>query len=166
MAIIIANDGDKVVATIADRNALVKRFDGMQVVVKDATGDALLGSGSAGYVWDSTAAKWNLMWADAMPAMSFITETRPIVGATVTASHLPNSGVIWSAVVIDVAGMIMGDAAIASVDLDTITLTDTSNDGLRLRFSYAYGSIRDQVQAVVGEGTSGVDRVARAMSFL
>lgn len=165
MAIIIANDGDKVVQTIGDRNAITRKFDGMQVVVRDATADALLGSGSACYVWDALSAKWVVSWAEAMPTTSFKTETRPIVGSTVTTSNIPNGGVVWSAVVIDETNKIVGDANIVSVSMDTITLFDASSDGLRLRFTYAFGSIAQQVSQVL-EGSAGVDRVARAMAFL
>lgn len=40
MAIIAKHDGDTTVATIAVRNAIPKKFDGMQVMVLDASGDA------------------------------------------------------------------------------------------------------------------------------
>lgn len=62
MAIIITNAGFKTVATIAERNAITKVFDGMQVTVVDAIADINVGMGEAGYQWSAAQAKWVLIY--------------------------------------------------------------------------------------------------------
>ena len=49
---LIAQRGEKVVLTIADRDNIVadNRFEGLQVYVEDASGDATVNSGGAGYI--------------------------------------------------------------------------------------------------------------------
>lgn len=66
MAIITKHDGDTTVATIAVRNAIPKKFDGMQVMVLDASGDASLGAGQALYQYSSALSSWVLLWASAL----------------------------------------------------------------------------------------------------
>lgn len=66
MAIIAKHDGDTTVATIAVRNAIPKKFDGMQVMVLDASGDASLGAGQALYQYSSVLSSWVLLWASAL----------------------------------------------------------------------------------------------------
>lgn len=66
MAIIAKHDGDVTVATIAVRNAIPKKFDCMQVMVLDASGDASLGAGQALYQYSSVLSSWVLLWASAL----------------------------------------------------------------------------------------------------
>jgi hypothetical protein len=161
MAILIYNDGDKLVDTIPDRNMLTKRFDGMRVRVKDATGDIQVGGGSAEYLWDTSVVggRWAITWADTYPTMSFANETLPITGSTITLGNVPANGVLFSAVIIDDNGVIMGDADIASVNLGVVTLSSSNYSGKQLKVNYAYGSMASQIQVVYDQINERIDAV-------
>lgn len=149
MAIIITNDGDKVVDTIADRNALTKKFDGMQVTVKDATADIEVGGGMAVYQWFADETRWSLVSSDNKASVNFATESKTISGGKVTADFIPLSNNIWGAKIIDsVSGVIMGDVQPTVVDAE-IDLGTTDYDGQKLSFSYAYGSFAVQLSQVM-----------------
>lgn len=45
----------RIVANISERNAISGKYAGLSVYVKDATGDATVGSGGAYYLWDGAA---------------------------------------------------------------------------------------------------------------
>jgi hypothetical protein len=47
MAIIITNDGDRIVADLAARDAITTPFDGMRITVADSTGDIFTQGGKA-----------------------------------------------------------------------------------------------------------------------
>ena len=148
MAITIFNDGDITVSTIAERNALTKRFDGMKVTVNDATGDATLGSGRACYQWDETNSNWGLVWSDVYKTIQFASESKLIVNGRVTADNVPADGKVWQARVIDsVSGVIIGEIK-PTVNIATLDLGTTDYDGKLLEFSYAYGSISSQLQVL------------------
>ena len=161
MAIIIHNDGDKVVGSIPERNLLAKRFDGMRVRVLDATGDIQVAGGSAEYLWDTSVVggRWVITWADNYPTMSFANETLPIVGSTVTLGNVPANGVLFTAVIVDDNNVIMGDADIASVNLGLVTLANSGYNGKRLRVNYAYGSMASQIQVVYDQINERIDAV-------
>ncbi len=53
MTILISNDGNTIVSTIAERDAIVNKFNGMRVIVEDASDDLLFDKGSVEYYWDS-----------------------------------------------------------------------------------------------------------------
>jgi hypothetical protein len=161
MAILIYNDGDKLVDTIPDRNMLTKRFDGMRVRVKDATGDIQVGGGSAEYLWDTSVVggRWAITWADTYPTMSFANETLPITGSTITLGNVPANGVLFSAVIIDDNGVIMGDADVASVNLGLVTLSSSNYSGKQLKVNYAYGSMASQIQVVYDQINERIDAV-------
>ncbi len=161
MAILIYNDGDKLVDTIPDRNMLTKRFDGMRVRVKDATGDIQVGGGSAEYLWDTSVVggRWAITWADTYPTMSFANETLPITGSTITLGNVPANGVLFSAVIIDDNGVIMGDADVASVNLGVVTLSSSNYSGKQLKVNYAYGSMASQIQVVYDQINERIDAV-------
>jgi hypothetical protein len=148
MAITIFNDGDITVSTIMDRNQIVNRFEGMQVTVNDATGDATLGGGRACYQWDSSNSTWALVWSDYYSTMQFSTEVKTIVDGQVTADNVPADGKVWQCRVIDQAtGVIVGDAR-PTVNLGVLDLGTLDHDGKELEFTYAYGSISSQLQVV------------------
>lgn len=182
MAILIANTGDKIVDTITQRNELAKKHDGMQVTVRDATADVSIGVGAAKYQWDAALNRWLVVWAEYMPSTVFHTEVKQIVGDSVSASAAPLNGVIWSAVALD-GSVILGDVSVLSVVDKTITLFDSALNGKTLRFHYASSSLpvaaapaatsaptaapaESGQTTVINNYTTGVDRIARAMSFL
>lgn len=164
MAIIIFNDGDRIVSTIAERNAIEKRFDGMLVTVRDATADATLGGGSAKYEWDAQSNRWVLVWSDHYDTMSFATERKTINNGKVTASNIPADGRVWQCRVIDpVSGVIPGDirprVTLAELDLET-----NAYDGKELEYTYAYGSISVQFNAVSANLQQQIDALAAAQA--
>lgn len=73
MGILKKADGDLTVATIAVRDALTPKFDGMQVMVLDASAIAQLGSGRALFQWSTAANDWLLLWAEAFPILQTMT---------------------------------------------------------------------------------------------
>lgn len=154
MATVIHNDGDKVVGTIAERDAIANKFEGMKVLVRDATADVNLGGGSAEYVWstqDGITFNWEISSASKKVSMTFVTETLPIdATGQVTASNIPLDGQIWNVAVVDaVSGVIIGDFDGATVDTYTISLGVQDYNGQNLRFSYAYGSFSAQLDAIL-----------------
>ena len=149
MAITIYNDGDKVVSSIADRNAIASKFDGMVVTVRDVTADPFLGGGSAGYQWDAVNSRWALVWSDNYGTLQFATERKSIVDGQVTASNIPANGKVWQCRVVDPAtGVIVGDVR-PTVNMAIIEVGTVSYDGKDLEFTYAYGSISTQLQVVL-----------------
>ena len=52
---------DKTVNTIADRNAIPNKVNGMTVVVRDAIADIAAGAGKAVYRWDDFDSIWILI---------------------------------------------------------------------------------------------------------
>ncbi|MBE0438295.1 MAG: hypothetical protein IBX57_00815 [Gammaproteobacteria bacterium] len=153
MSIVIANDGDRIVNTIADRNAIAKKFPGMQVTVKDATGDPQTGGGFAKYEWieDGDLSRWGLIQVDNKISMKFATERHTIVNGQVTADNVPLDGKLWGIKVIDTTiNVILGDIALSSVTIDTydIILGTNEYDGKTLEFAYAYGAFSAQLDSV------------------
>ena len=151
MAIIIYNDGDLSVGTIAERNAIVKRFEGMLVNVADATADANVGGGAATYRWDEAGDKWVTVWVENTPTLNFTTEKKVLSGGIVTADNIPADNSVWSARVIDsVSGRSLADAR-PTVTSNSIDVGTSDYDGHYLEYTYAYGSIVAQIEAVIGE---------------
>lgn len=62
MAILTFKDDDIVVNTINDRDLIPRKFHGMIVFVKDATGDVNAGPGLAIYEYDQSNSSWNLLF--------------------------------------------------------------------------------------------------------
>ena len=78
MAIVVKNDGDLVVANIAQRNDLPKRYNGMQVTVLDATDDPILESGKAMYQWSTASSDWDLIWSESYGTARFVSELQAV----------------------------------------------------------------------------------------
>jgi hypothetical protein len=64
MAIVTKDDGDLTVSNLTERDALLKKFDGMQVTVLDAQEDSLLSGGAALYQYSTALNSWLLLWAE------------------------------------------------------------------------------------------------------
>jgi hypothetical protein len=164
MAITIFNDGDITVATIAERNTIPKKFEGMQVTVLDATADATLGSGRACYQWDSTNSSWGLVWSDAYSTLQFSTESKVISNGQVTADNIPADGKVWQCRVIDpVDNVIIGDTR-PTVSLGVLDLGTLDYDGKELEFTYAYGSISSQLQVLFDQFQQELDALPTDIS--
>lgn len=138
MAIIIANAGFKTVGTIAERNAITKVFDGMQVTVSDAIADINVGMGEAGYQWSAAGDKWVLIWKDSKDELVFAFEAKVIFGGKVIADYVPKNGLVWSCSVRDSSNIIVMDIE-PTIILKEINLGISNYDGLKLHYTYAHG---------------------------
>ena len=147
MAILITNDGDKIVSNIAARNALTKKFDGMVVTVEDAIADITVGGGQATYQWNATQSRWMLTWKENVDNLTFITEELVIAGGQVVLQEIPQDGLIWDATIQDGAGLILYDVR-PDVIGKVIDLGTVEFDGNTLVFTYAYGVVQAAIAAI------------------
>lgn len=147
MAILIANDGDKIVNTIAERDAIIKKFDGMEVTVKDAIADLMVGGGRAGYQWDTGAQVWKLVWKHNKDDLVFVTENLPISNGLVTLTNSPQSALVWDSFVTDAAGNMLVKLSNPTVTGKSVSLGSAEYNGETLWVSYAYGKIQAAVSA-------------------
>jgi hypothetical protein len=134
----------KVVETLADRDRITRRPDGLQVQVNDTTGDPAADSSPAVYRWVKRLDKWVLEWKSAKANLAFIAESRIISADTVTAAEAPGSGVVWDVVVTNTDGTEIVAEVDVNVEGRTIRLlpaTPGQFDGLRLSYKYATGDI-------------------------
>lgn len=150
MAVTRHTNFDRTVATISERNSILQKVDGMIVVVEDAIADVAAGSGKAVYRWDSTDSAWIMIYKSTYESVSFITEELLISNGKVTASNIPTDGVLWDISVVD------GNVQLAIIKLESlfvnlaeISLDSNDYNGKKLRFSYAYGSISQQLDVAL-----------------
>jgi hypothetical protein len=54
----LSGSGVRIVDTIADRDAITPKANGMLVYVLDATGDSTVSSGAASYLWRESTTQW------------------------------------------------------------------------------------------------------------
>lgn len=144
MAILIANNGNRVVETIADRNAIEKRHMGMSVIVKDSTADVRFGGGLVNYIWDSIALDWLPTYSSYKPDIKFSTESKTIIGGVVTTDYVVRDGMVWSAKILDADGLIVADAQVTAVG-DKIQLPNGNWDGHKLYYTYAHGTMTTEL---------------------
>lgn len=149
MAILIANDGDKVVATMGARDAISKKFNGMEVTVLDAIADVAVGTGAAGYKWVEAQNKWVLTWKTTKDNLAFTTDVGILANGKITASHPPKNRIVWDCVVLYDNGIIVADVT-PDVNGTQIDIGSTDYDGLTLSITYGYG-IQEASTAMYGE---------------
>ena len=152
MAIIKQRGLQVTVATINERNALPQKPEHLVVHVTDAIADELAGSGPAVYRWVldiNQNGTWVLVSAGAEKTVSFTTQEISIINGQVTADNVPLNNHIWNLSIVD------GDNIIAfpriedlDISIGIISGLDTWNS-YKFRFTYAYGSITAQLQAVL-----------------
>jgi hypothetical protein len=149
MAVTRLSNFDRTVQTIADRNAITSPVNGMVVTVVDAIADLNVGAGTASYRWNDKLGTWMLTFKDTYQSMSFDTEELTIANGSVLPSHFPTDNHIWDIQVLD------GDAAIAFPRIQDLTISTAGISGLdayngyKLRFSYGYGTISQQLNSVL-----------------
>lgn len=151
MSVVQHKSADKTVATISDRNALSPRRDHMTVVVLDAAGDVNVLSGKATYKWNEASESWLLLAKENGDTLNFASESKTIVDDGVTASNIPVNGVIWDVYVLDEATKVIAQVE-WSVSGANITITpDTPGqfNNKRLNYKYAYGTVSQQMDAVL-----------------
>lgn len=140
MSILIANAGNQSVETIADRNSIAKRHNGMIVHVRDATADPLLGGGRASYMWDSVISQWVVHYSSLKPELVFATEEKVIANGEVATDFIIKDNQVWSAKVLDENDVILGDAKVTASGT-TLVLGTTEYDGHKLHYTYAHGDM-------------------------
>lgn len=149
MAILVANDGSRFVETIAERNAIpvAQRFMGMRVSVKDATSDPKFGGGTVQYQWDLTVAAWTPVWSERKSDLKFTTENKTIVGGKVTTEFVIKDDQVWCARVVDLSGVILGDAQL-TVSGKELSINTQDYNGMFLHYTYAYGSMTEELNDI------------------
>ena len=148
MAIIITNDGDKEVGTIAERNAIVNKFDGMQVTVLDTISDIYVGGGAAGYEWSGTKAKWILTWKENKDDLIFVTETHQINNGQATLDHSPQSNLVWNAYIINSNNELLITLDNPSVSFNTVTVGSQNYNNEFLICTYGYGAVQAVIDGI------------------
>jgi hypothetical protein len=161
VAILIANDGDKIVANIGARDALPHVFDGMHVTVLDAIADATVGSGEAGYIWRSATSRWILTWKENKDGLIFTTEMSTILNGTVTASHVPQDAIVWDCRILDGSNLVIADV-IPSVSGSVIAINSMNYESMTLSYTYGYGIVQATIQSVTKDsvGLGNVDNTS------
>lgn len=157
MAIILYKNADKTVATIADRNLLPIKIDNMVVTVLDAIADVDAGSGVATYRWSEALSKWILISKSTIDTMSFDTLELTIADGKVLLPNIPTNNKIWGVMILD------GDVIIADLRESDYIVSPTMVSGLglysgkKIRFTYAYGTITQQIETYLDSKISATD---------
>ncbi len=157
MAIVVHSTADVTVNTISDRNSIVRKIDNMTVTVIDAIADIDAGNGIATYRWNAALDSWILISKSTTETISFATEEIVIVNGAVMAANIPVDNIVWDIVVVD------GSLVKAELTLDALIVSLGNISGLSgyngyaLRFSYAYGSITQQLNAVFNTKSNTID---------
>jgi hypothetical protein len=149
MAVRRHSNFDKTVLTIADRNAIEPKVDGMVITVLDSIADPDAGSGKAIYRWVESDSTWNTIYKSVYRSMSFETEELTIINGLVVASYVPMDNKIWG------ISVVSDDIIIAEPRIEDLTISSGNISGLsayngyKLRFTYGYGSITQQLNIVL-----------------
>src|SRR5574344_317905 len=152
MAITRYSTFDRTVNTIADRNEIQHKIDGMTVVVLDAIADINAGASKAVYRWDASDNPWIMITKQGIDTMNFITEELVIVNGVVELSNIPVNNEIWNAVIIN-NDSIMADLSTRDVIIERGEIKNIPEqfNGYKLRFTYAYGTLAQQVITAIEE---------------
>lgn len=159
MAITRYSTFDKNVQTIADRNNISNKVNGMTVVVADAISDINAGPGKAVYRWDSSDSSWILISKESIETMSFATEELVISGGKVTPSNIILDNQIWNIDIVN-GSLIMAQPRIEDLTIDYTGISGLDEfNGNKLRFTYAYGTISAQLSSVISDLEAKLDAV-------
>lgn len=150
MAIIRQRGLQLTVATIADRNAIVKRPEHLVVHVDDAIADLDAGAGPAVYRWsNSSGGVWILISAGAVRTMSFSTEEHLIQNGEVIADNVPANDHIWDIQILD-GDNVIGYPRVEDLNISAGVIGNIVDfDGYKLRYTYAYGTLTTQIQTAL-----------------
>jgi hypothetical protein len=86
---------------------------------------------------------------NASDVIEFTTETQVIANGKVTSTYTPQSGNISYAIVLDADGLEQA-SLLATASANEISLGTNTYDGLRLVFSYAYGTVQSTITNAAG----------------
>jgi hypothetical protein len=162
------------VNTINDRNAIIHKIDNMVVTVLDAIADPEAGTGVATYRYNETLDAWILISKSTINSMNFETEELLITNGAVSPSQIPTGNQIWAVKVVD------GNTILADIREEDIVVTPSSISGLnayngyKLRFTYAYGTITQQmesymtskIQDLIGSATLDYDTLGEIQAII
>lgn len=150
MAITRHSNFDKTVQTIADRNLISNKVNGMMVVVLDAIADPNAGSGKAIYRWESSDTSWILVSKSTTETMNFATEELTIVNGEVQLSYIPVDNNVWNGVILN-GSLIYADLNLSAVSIANGKITGLTPEvnGMILRITYAYGTISQQITTAI-----------------
>lgn len=161
MAVVQHQTADQTVNTIADRNNpnIIKfKRDGMIVTVNDAIADPDAGPGVATYLWNKTLNKWLLMSKSTTETMSFQTAELTIGDGKVALPNIPNNNVLWDIYVIDANGIIVAELRLENIIVSPTLISGLGDyNGKKLRFTYAFGSITQQMSTFIEDKILGVN---------
>ena len=154
MAIIKQRGLQLTVDTIGDRNAIVKRPDHLVVHVKDAIADVTAGAGTAIYRWSEHDSTWVLISAGAEKTITFETNEQTIINGEVTLPNIPLNHNVWEIMIVD------RDITVAYPRVEDLSFSNGTVSGLdawgglKLRCTYAYGTITDQLKTALDSKSS------------
>jgi hypothetical protein len=146
MAIILYKNADKTVSNIAERNAIAAKIDNMVVTVVDAIADVAAGTGVATYKWNAALNRWLLISKSSIDTMSFETVELTISDGKVTPPNVPVNNVLWDIFVMD-GDIIAQELRLSDIIVSPVLISGLGvYDGKKLRFTYAYGAITQQIE--------------------
>lgn len=160
MAVVQHQTANQTVATIAERNnpAIVLKRDGMILTVTDAIADPDAGAGEATYLWNKTLDKWLLLSKSTTETMSFQTAELTIEDGKVSLPNIPNNNVLWDIYVIDGAGIIVAELRLENIIVSSTLISGLgAYNGKKLRFTYAYGTMTQQMGTYLAEQLGTVE---------
>lgn len=158
MAITRYSNFDKTVNTIADRNNIPNKIDGMTVIVLDAIADANVGSGKAVYRWDNSDNTWILISKGTTDTMNFITEEAVVANSEMSLSYIPVNNQVWNAVLLN-NDVIYADLNVKDVTIamGKITNIPSQYNDMKLRVTYAYGTLASQVSTIIEDTVDAIN---------
>ena len=141
-------NGDRTVSTIAARDAINNKHEGLTVTVTDAIADETVGEGSAVYRWSNN--RWLLLAKTTIDELRFASETKVISNGQVTADNIINDDVLLDVRIIDSNNpeQVIGYPK-PIISEDVINLGTTEYDGHLLEYVYGYGTTASQVRHLV-----------------
>lgn len=166
MAVVVHKTADMTVADIAARNNISNKIDNMMVTVVDAIADPdVAGGGEAVYRWSGSLSKWIILSTTNYESISFKTEESLITAGAATISNVPVDNQIWDIHIID------GDNIIADLRIEDLIITSESVSGLntwegkKIRFTYAHGTISQQIGSYIDEKMAGTTNSGTIADF-
>lgn len=174
MAVVLHRQPQVTVSTIADRNAITKRPNGLVVVVEDTTGDVNTLGGVGSYKWVESLQEWLLLSKSGNDTMTFETEELLIVNGMVTTSGVITGSKIWDISILN------GDVAVAFPRVEDLVITSNTIanlrdfDGYKIRFTYGVSTVsqtlenyvNEQVQSLIGLAPETLDTFGEVASAI
>jgi hypothetical protein len=133
--------GHATVPNIAARDALLARFEGMTVMVTDASADPIARTGWAEYKWFADRSKFVMTNRESVDTLRLKKEAFVIVNGQVELTYTPHDGVLWDAFISNPATGECINYPFPPITDNIVTITDPTKEGMTLNVSYGYGDI-------------------------